>query len=154
MYEDFEDLRDNCPARIRAVIAIDLEHDDDRRMADVWTATGNDEFRLYLNGAVSGFWEEEIRRRGGRSVPDDGLAIEIGLDSYSDVEMGSSLYLELMAYCGTEGVGDLAWKVFDDDHLERRFAAHLEGETLKLLGEHVDVEGVRCSVEVTEVEEI
>ena len=51
MYEDFEDLRDNCPARIRAVIAIDLEHDDDRRMADVWTATGNDEFRLYLNGA-------------------------------------------------------------------------------------------------------
>ena len=95
-----------------------------------------------------------IRRRGGRSVPDDGLAIEIGLDSYSDVEMGSSLYLELMAYCGTEGVGDLAWKVFDDDHLERRFAAHLEGETLKLLGEHVDVEGVRCSVEVTEVEEI
>ena len=154
MYEDFDDLRDNCPARIRAVIAVDLEHDDSERLDSIWPATGNDEFRLYLTGAVSAFWEEEVRSRGGRAVPDDGFAIEIVVDSYTDREMGSTLYLELVAYCGTEGIGDLAWKVFDDDPLERRFAAHLAGEVPRLLGEVTDAAGVRCEVEVTEVEEM
>jgi hypothetical protein len=154
MYEDFEDLRDNCPARIRALIAVDFSHDDPERLDAVWPATADDEFRLYLTGAVRDFWEHEVRTRGGAAVPDDGFAIEIGVDSYTDRDMGSSLYLELVAYCGTEGIGDLAWKVFDDDPLERRFAARMAGEVVRLLGEVTDAGGIRAEVEVTEVEEL
>ena len=154
MYEDFEDLRENCLAEIKADIAIDIEHDDETRLDKIWPATTDGEFRLYLNSAVSAFWENEIRSRGGSAVPDDCLAIEIITDSYSDPDMGSTLYLELHAYCGTEGVGDLAWQVFADDDLERRFAKEMAAKVLGLLQEVTDAEGVRCEIEVTEVGEL
>lgn len=154
MYEDFEDLRDNCPAEIKADIAIDIEHGDPERLAEIWATTEGGEFRLYLNGAVGEFWENEVRTRGGGAVPDDGFAIEIMIDSFSDPEMGSTLYLELHAYCGTEGIGDLAWRVFEDDRLERRFAAMMADKVPELLADATDASGVSCVVEVTEVEEL
>ncbi len=154
MYEDFEDLRDNCPAEIKADIAIDIEHDDAGRLEKIWPATQDGEFRLYLNGAVSEFWENEVRTRGGAAVPDDCFAIEIVIDTFSDPEMGSTLYMELHAYCGTEGVGDLAWKVFEDDKIERRFARQLAAKVPGLLAEVAKADGVRCTIEVTEVEEL
>ncbi len=154
MYEDFEDLRDNCPAEIKADIAIDIEHDDLARLAEIWAVTGDGEFRLYLNQAISNFWETQVRTRGSQVVPDDGFAIEILIDSYTDPDMGSTLYLELHAYCGTEGIGDLAWQVFEDDKLEREFARLMADKTPQLLQEKVNAAGVRCDVEVTEVEEL
>ena len=154
MYEDFEDLRDNCPAEIKADIAIDIEHDDEARLKEIWPATQDGEFRLYLNSAVSGFWENEVRSRGGDNVPDDGFAIEIVIDSFTDPEMGSTLYLELHAYCGTEGIGDLAWQVFEDDKLERKFSSLMEDKVPTLLREATKADGVSCVVEVTEVEEL
>jgi len=154
MYEDFEDLRENCPAEIKADIAIDVEHDDPERQGAIWAATADGEFRLYLNSAVSEFWETEVRSRGGNAVPDDGFAIEIVLDSFTDKEMGSTLYLELHAYCGTEGIGDLAWKVFEDDALERRFSRMMEAKVPGLLSDVTDASGMTCVVEVTEVEEL
>ena len=152
-YEDFEDLRDNCPAEIQADIAIDIDHADPQRLATVWPATADGGFRLSLTQRVSDFWENEVRERG-RDVPDDHFAVEIIVDSYADQEMGHTLYLELHAYCGSEGVGELCWKVFDDDPLERRFAAAMAQEVPKLLGEHVDADGAICNIEVTEVNEI
>ncbi len=154
MYEDFEDLRENCPAEIKADIAIDIEHDDAERLAAIWAATSDGEFRLYLNSAVSEFWEIEVRTRGGNAVPDDGIAIEIMFDSFTDREMGSTLYLELHAYCGTEGIGDLTWKIFEDDKLERQFAKMMEAKVPGLLGDVTDTAGMSCVVEVTEVEEL
>lgn len=153
MYESFEDLRDNCPARVRAAIAIDLEHDDPARLDAVWPATADGGFRMFLTGAVRDFWEEQVRSRG-KAVPDDAFAIEIVVDSFTDRDMGSTLYLELVAYCGTEGIGDLTWDVFEDDPLERKFAAHLAAAVPKLLADVTDTAGVRCEVEVTEVEEL
>ena len=70
MYEDFDDLRENCPAEIKADIAIDIEHDDTAQQAEIWAATSDGEFRLYLNSAVSNFWEAEVRNSGGNDVPD------------------------------------------------------------------------------------
>ncbi len=153
MYKDFEDLRDNCPFSLRADIAIDLDCDDPRHLAEVWPATGDGGFRLALTDAVTRFWEDEVRQRAGGKLPDDALAIEIVIDSYTDPDMGSSLYLELHAYCGTEGVGDLCWRVFDDDELERRFARELGARTSELLAAVRPDHGLRCVVEVTEVEE-
>jgi len=152
MYEDFEDLRDNCPVEIKADIAIDLEHDDLARLEVVWPLTTEGEFRLYLNQAISNFWENEVRSRGGQTVPEDCFAIDIVVDSYTDPDMGSSLYLELHAYCGTDGVGDLAWQVFADDELERRFAKAMAPRVLELLGP--EAAGVACDLEVTEVAEL
>jgi len=155
MYEDFEDLRDNCPAEIKADIAIDLEHDDLNRLDEVWPTTAEGEFRLYLNSAVSSFWENEVRTCGGQTVPEDGFAIEIVIDTFTDPEMGSTLYLELHAYCGTEGIGDLAWQIFSDDNLERRFATEMAAKVLELLSAaKANIDGVRCEIEVTEVEEL
>jgi len=155
MYEDFEDLRDNCPAEIKADIAIDLEHDDLNRLDEIWPTTTDGEFRLYLNSAVSNFWENEVRGRGGQTVPEDGFAIEILIDTFTDPEMGSTLYLELHAYCGTEGIGDLAWQVFADDKLEREFARVMAAKVVELLQDaNPGADGIRCEIEVTEVEEV
>ncbi|MFT5315054.1 MAG: hypothetical protein ACI9UK_000885 [Candidatus Krumholzibacteriia bacterium] len=154
MYEDFDDLRDNCPAEVKATIAIDFEHDDAERLKKIWPATEDGEFRLYLTTAVSEFWESEVRKRGGDNVPDDCFAIEIVIDSFSDPEMGSTLYLALRAFCGTKGVGDLAWKVFDDDKLERVFSEAMDVKVPALLKETSGAEDVRCVVEVTEVDEV
>ncbi len=154
MYQDFDDLRDNCPAEIKATIAIDIEHDDPERLLKIWPATEDGEFRLYLTSAISDFWESELRTRGGDNVPDDCFAIEIMIDSFSDPEMGSTLYLELHAYCGTTGVGDLAWQVFDDDKLERTFAKIMAAKVPSILKETSGAEGVHCNVEVTDVEEV
>ena len=153
MYRDFEDLRDNCPVSLRADIAIDLTHDDPERMAELWPATTDGGFRLALTDAVTGFWEDEVRRRAGGKLEEDALAIEIMVDAYTDPEMGYSLYLELHAYCGTEGVGDLCWRVFDDDDLERTFAAAMSARVGELLEAVVPGHGLTCAIEVTEVEE-
>ncbi|MCP4573990.1 MAG: hypothetical protein GY838_16645 [bacterium] len=152
-YEDFEDLRDNCPAEIKADIAIDVVHADAARLNAAWTVTADGGFRLSLTQRVSDFWEHEVRERG-RDVPDDHFAIEIIVDSYADPEMGHTLYLELHAYCGSEGVGELCWGVFDDDPLERTFAAAMATQIPELLGEHTNADGVTCIVEVTEVAEL
>jgi len=154
MYEDFEDLRDNCPAEIKAEIAMDLIHDDPLHLAEVWPAVEDGEFRLSLVQAVTDFWEKEIRSKGGKNVPEDGFAIEIVVDSYSDQDMGSSLYLELHAYCGTEGIGDLAWDVFEDDKIERRFASDMAAQVPLILEKTAPGAGLACEVEVTEVEEL
>ena len=107
MYRDFEDLRDNCPAEIKADIAIDFNHSDAAALEAFWPSTEDGEFRLSLVQRVSDFFEHEVRRRGGDLVPEDGFAIEILVDSYHDPEMGYSMYLEAHAYCGTEKIGDL-----------------------------------------------
>ncbi len=153
MYRDFEDLRDNCPVRIDANIAIDLLHDELDRLSAVWPVTGDGEFRLYLTGEVAGFWEDAVRGQGGDAVPEDGFAIDIEVDSYHDPEMGFSLYLDLHAYCGSEQIGEICWNVFDDEKQEQAFIAAARGKTLALLGEKADTTGLHCEVEVTEVAE-
>lgn len=153
MYRDFEDLRDNCPVRIDANIAIDLLHDEVERLAAVWPVTADGEFRLYLTGEVAGFWEDAVRTAGGEAIPEDGLAIDIEVDSYNDPEMGFSLYLDLHAYCGTEKVGEICWNVFDDEKREKEFLEVARRKTLDLLAEKADISGLFCEVEVTEVAE-
>ncbi|MBK8167192.1 MAG: hypothetical protein IPK64_14725 [bacterium] len=153
MYRDFEDLRDNCPFSLRADIAIDLLHDDPRHLAEVWPATADGGFRLALTDAVTRFWEDEVRQRAGGKLPDDAIAIEVMVDSYTDPDMGSSLYLELHAYCGTEGIGDLCWRVFDDDDLERRFGQAMGTRVCELMEAVAPGHGLRCLVEVDEIEE-
>jgi len=154
MYEDFEDLRDNCPAEIKAAIAIDFLHDDQDQLDEVWPITADGEFRLALNQAVTDFWENAVRDKGAGSVPVDGFAIEILLDSYTDPDMGSSLYLELHAYCGTEVIGDLCWKVFDDEDRAVEFEKTFAGRVAEIFGKWAPGSGVRCEVELTEVEEM
>jgi hypothetical protein len=154
MYQDFEDLRDNCPAEIKAEIAIDFHHPDPDSLAAFWPATEDGEFRLSLVQRVSDFWESEVRDRGGTAVPDDAFAIEILLDSYNDPEMGYSIYLELHAYCGTEGIGDLAWQVLESDALEARFRKEMPSRIADLLGRLAPGSGVTCTLEVNEVEEL
>ena len=154
MYEDFEDLRDNCPAEIKALIAVDLLHDDQEKLDEVWQVTSDGEFRLALNQAVTDFWEKAVRNKGGAAVPVDGLAIEILLDSFTDPDMGSSLYLELHAYCGTEGIGDLCWKVFDDEDRAVAFEKEFSDKATEILARWAPDSGVRCEVELNEVEEL
>ncbi len=154
MYEDFEDLRDNCPAEIKAVIAIDFLHDDQEKLDAAWPTTADGEFRLALNQAVTDFWENAVREKGSGSVPVDGLAIEILLDSFTDPDMGSSLYLELHAYCGTEGIGDMCWKVFDDEDLAVAFEKEFSVRVEEIFGKWAVDSGVRCQVELTELEEM
>jgi len=154
MYRDFEDLRDNCPAEIKADIAIDFNHEDPEKLQEFWPVTGDGEFRLSLVQRVSDFWEREVRGRGGALVPEDGFAIEILVDSYHDREMGYSLYLELHAYCGSEEIGEMAWSVLSDDELEAEFRRVLPGRIADLLGRLAPGSGVTCEVEVSEVQEL
>jgi hypothetical protein len=154
MYRDFEDLRDNCPAEIRADIAIDFDHPDQAKLREVWPATGDGEFRLALTQAVSDFWDREVRDAGGGRVPEDGFACEMLVDSYRDDDMGATMFLELHAYCGTEEIGDLAWKVFEDDAVERKFAAEMERKVPPMFERASPGAGLTCSVEVTEVAEL
>jgi hypothetical protein len=153
MYQDFEDLRDNCQAELKADIAVDFKHADPDKLAEVWPSTGDGEFRLSLTQTVSDFWEREVRERG-KDVPEDGFAIEIIVDSYLDEDMGASLFLELHAYCGTKGIGDLAWGVFEDDALERVFAAEMAKKIPAILERTSPGAGVTVEVEVTEVSEL
>ena len=76
------------------------------------------------------------------------------MDSYHDPDMGHSMYLELHAYCGTEGIGDLAWKVFEDDTREARFRKAMPPLIADLLGRLAPGSGVRVTLEVHEVEEL
>ena len=154
MYKDFEDLRDNCPAGVKADIAIDFIHNEPSRLQKFWPKPEDGEFRLSLVQRVSDFWEQEVRKRGGEKVPEDGFAIDIQVDSYQDTEMGYSMYLELQAYCGTEEIGELAWAVFADDDLEAEFRKVLPGRIADLLGRLAPGSGVTCEIEVTEVEEL
>lgn len=154
MYKDFEDLRDNCPAEIQADIAIDWHHKESERLDEIWSATGDGEFRLALIQKVTDFWEGAVRAKGGDRVPEDGLAMEILIDSYNDPEMGYSMYLELHAYCGTEGIGDLCWSTFDNDKLTAEFENKLVGELPDLIANWVESDGLRCEVEVTEICEL
>ena len=93
MYEDFEDLRDNCPVEIKADIALDFTHKEMEKLQEFWPFTSDGEFRLYLTSRVSDFWERAVRTRGGDKVPEDCLAMVIMVDSFQDPDMGHSLYL-------------------------------------------------------------
>jgi len=154
MYEDFDDLRDNCPVEIMANIAIDFLHDDQEKLDAAWPSTADGEFRLALNQAVTDFWEKAVRDKGAGSVPVDGFAIEILLDSFTDPVMGSSLYLELHGYCGTEGIGELCWKVFDDEDRAVAFEKEFAEVVPEILARWAPDSGVWCEVELTEVEEL
>jgi hypothetical protein len=154
MYEDFEELRDNCPAEIMATVAIDFLHDDQGQLDTLWPAIGDGEFRLALNQAVTDFWEKAVRDQGAGSIPVDGFAIEIQIDSFTDPVMGSSLYLELHAYCGTEGIGEICWKVFDDEDRAVVFEKEFASRVPEILAKWAPDSGVRCEVELTEVEEM
>jgi hypothetical protein len=154
MYEDFEDLRDNCPAEIRAEVAIDFLQDDQDRLEALWPTTGDGEFRLVLNQAVTDFWTKAVRDRGGEAIPEDGFAIEIVIDSFSDPDMGSSLYLDLHAYCGTEGIGQICWEVFADENLAVAFEKEFSERVPDILARWAPDSGVRCEVELIEVEEM
>jgi hypothetical protein len=154
MYKDFEDLRDNCPAEIKAAIAIDLDHEDQEKLDEVWPFTGDGEFRLAVTQAVSDFWENAVRQEGGSTVPVDGFAIEIVLDSFTDPIMGSSLYLELHAYCGTEGIGEMCWKIFDDEDRAVAFENEFSAKVPEILAKWAPESGIRCDVELNEVEEL
>ena len=154
MYEDFEDLRDNCPVEIKADIALDFFHDDMDKLIAFWPFTGDGEFRLYLTQRVTDFWEKAVRARGGERVPEDCLAMAILVDSYQDTEMGHSLYLELHAYCGTEFVGELTWDTFDEQALEDEFMKILPGQVADLVAQMSPAPGIRCEVEISEVAEV
>lgn len=152
-YRDFEDLRDNAPAAYRLEIAVDVEHDDPERLAELWSATAEGEFRLTLTGAAGRFWERELRLRH-EDVPDDHFSVEVVVDSYADPEMGHSMYLEATAYCGSETVGEQCWDMLEDDELERQFSQHLSKRVGELIGPFADAAGLRCEVEVVEVAEL
>ncbi|MBU8870983.1 MAG: hypothetical protein KOO60_09005 [Gemmatimonadales bacterium] len=154
MYQDFEDLRDNCPAEIKAEIAIDYHHSDPARLQEIWDATEDGEFRLYLVQKVTDFWEKAVRAKGGDNVPEDCLAMDIMVDSYHDPEMGYSMYLELHAYCGTEGIGNLCWSVFDDETQAVDFEKLLAAEVPVLLRKGISDSGLRCEVELSEICEL
>lgn len=154
MYEDFEDLRERCPSEIQADIAVDFLHDDPARLAELWAGTEDGEFRLSLGQRASDFWEEAVRARGDGKIAEDHFAIEILMDSYHDPEMGYSMYLELHAYCGSEQVGEICWDAFDDGALESDFCARLARQAADLFGQVVPNSGVRCEVEITEVQEV
>ncbi len=154
MYEDFEDLRDNCPVEIKADIALDFFHDDMDKLTAFWPFTSDGEFRLYLTQRVTDFWEKAVRARGGERVPEDCLAMAILVDSYQDPEMGHSLYLELHAYCGTEFVGELTWDTFDEQALEDEFMKVLPGQVADLVAQMAPAPGIRCEVEISEVAEV
>lgn len=154
MYRDFEDLRDNCPAEIKADIALDFHHDDPDTLSAFWPLTGDGEFRLYLTSRVSDFWEKAARQRGAGRIPDDHLAIDILVDSYQDPDMGHSLFLELHAYCGSEEVGELVWDTFDDESLEQEFERNLSLQVADLVARMQPVRGLRCEVEISELAEL
>ncbi len=154
MYHDFEDLRDNCPAEIKADIAVDYHHSDPARLDEIWAVTGDGEFRLSLIQKVTDFWENSVRTKGGDNVPDDCLAMDVLVDSYHDPEMGYSMYLELHAYCGTESVGDLCWSTFDDEQLAVDFEKKLAEEVPGLLRKWVSDSGLRVEVELSEICEL
>ena len=152
MYEDFDDLRDNCPVEFEMDIAIDLNHDDPDQLESIWRVAGDGEFRLALTQQVTDFWEGAVRERGDVAI--DLLAMEVLLDSYEDEEMGHSLYLEMHAYCGTDDVGELCWSVLEDDAMAQRFEKTAPAKILELLGRWVDVDDLHCGVEVDEIREI
>jgi len=154
MYKDFDDLKENCQAEIQADIAVDFLHDDPAALAAFWPVTTDGEFRLGLTQRVSDYWERAIREKGGDNVPEDCLAIEILVDSYGDPDMGHSLYLELHVYCGTDGIGDLTWSVFDTSELEAEFGRALPGRIMDLVGRLAPGSGVTCEIEITEVAEL
>ena len=138
----------------RTTLLVDFLHDDQDRLKVLWPITADGEFRLALNQAVTDFWENAVRDKGAGSVPVDGFAIEIMLDSYTDPDMGSSLYLDLHAYCGTEGIGDLCWKVFDDEDRAVAFEKEFSDKATEILARWAPDSGVRCEVELNEVEEL
>lgn len=152
MYEDFDDLRDNCPVEYVMEIAIDLHHTDAERLDEVWEVTGDGEFRIGLTQLVTDHWEKAVRAK--QDVDIDLLAMEVLLDSYRDDEMGYSLYLEMHAYCGTDAVGDLCWSVLESDDEAVRFEKSASGGIIDLLERWVDSQGLRCSVEVEEIREL
>lgn len=152
MYKDFDDLKNRCPVTFKADVAIDFQHAAAERLAELWPLTGDGEFRLYLTGRVSEFWEAKIRDAG--EVPDDGFAIEITVDSYADTDMGHTLFLALWAYCGTPEVGEMAWKIFDDDRLEAEFGRDMPGQVLELMSEQADATGLEVTAQVYEVAEL
>jgi hypothetical protein len=155
-YKDFEDLRDRCPAEIKAEIAVDFGHDDPARLDALWPTTTDGGFRLSLTSMVAEYWEGAVRaaaETAGRPVADDHFAIEIEVDSYADPEMGHTLLLDLRAYCGTERVGELCWDTFDTAALETQFCRDLPARIVARLAEDTDTVGLRCEVEITEVAE-
>jgi hypothetical protein len=154
MYQDFEDLRDNCPVEIKADIALDFQHADMEKLTAFWPFTADGEFRLYLTQRVTDYWEKAVRARSGDRVPEDCLAMAIMVDSYQDTEMGHSLYLELHAYCGTETVGELTWDTFDDSDLEQEFMKLLPGQVADLVAQLNPTPGISCEVEISEVAEL
>lgn len=156
-YKDFDDLRDNCEAEIQADFAIDLLHDRQERLDEVWPATHDGGFRLTLTQAVADYWEEAVKAAAvasGRGLPEDHFAIEILVDSYADPDMGHSVLLELHAYCGTEALGETCWNVFDDAALETKFCKSFPEKVLAMLAEQADTSGLTCEVELTEVAEV
>lgn len=156
-FKDFDDLREHRAAELQADLAVDLGHPDPERLAAVWQAAGDGEFRLALTRAAADYWEAALQafaRRAGAAVPEDHFAIEILLDSYADPDMGHTLLLELHAYCGSERLGDLCWEVFDDAALETRFCKEFPARVTELLAARTDTAGLVCEVEVTEVAEL
>ncbi len=154
MYQDFEDLRDNCPVEIKAEIAIDFLHDDAQRLAIAFESTADGEFRLSLNQAIADFWEEGLRKKMGDSFPENSFAIIILFDSYKDPEMGYSLFLELHAYCGTEEMGDMAWSMFDDAAMEIEYEKFVAEKAPEILNRFVKEPGISCTSEIMEMEEL
>ncbi len=152
MYEDFDDLRENCPVEYQVEIAVDLLHVDADRLDEVWKVTADGEFRIALTQQITDFWEGAVRERGDVAI--DLLAMEILLDSYQDREMGHSLYLEMHAYCGTDGVGDLCWSVLADETLTVRFEKEAAPKFIELLGRWTSTEGLHSNVEVEEIREL
>ncbi len=76
------------------------------------------------------------------------------VDSYRDDDMGSTLFLELHAYCGTEEIGEICWSVFDDEPLSVAFEKTLTAAVPELLEKTAPGAGLRCAVELTEIAEL
>ncbi len=149
----FDELKADYAGMLTLTVALDFNHDEAAAMASFWPLTKSEEFRLPLLRTACGFWENEVRSALGEGTSEYWFAIEGVVDSYDDPELGYSLFLELSAYCASDGIGETAWTVLDDDPHEKRFVELLLETTrrqLKVAGATIEP-GI--DIEITELSE-
>lgn len=153
MYRDFEDLRDNCPVSLRADIAIDLIHDNPHRLAEAWPATADGGFRLALTDAVTRFWEG-TRCASGRAAscpttpwPSRSWSIRTLTRTWARRCTWNCMPTAAPRAWATSAGG------CSTTTSERRFGAEMGTRVVELLEAVSPGHGLRCIVEVNEVEE-
>ncbi len=149
---NFDDLQSQFATLLKITLAIDISGDPEA-MATFWPQTKSDQFRLPLLRTACDFWEREVRRSLGEQEPEYWFGIEGIFDSYSDPELGYSIYIELYAYCATKQIGDTAWDLFDNQELEDKCLA-LMLETTRRQGKIIQPQSdLVFEAEITEISE-